>query len=63
MRDSLEMLKKNELIKIIDNVYKDNQPIELQSYKNFNLVFSKKILDSKVCCWYLIHTVRAEITK
>lgn len=42
MRDSLEILKKNELIKIIDNVYKDNQPIELQSYKNFNLVFSKK---------------------
>lgn len=44
MRESLEILKKNELIKIIDNVYKDNQPIELQSYKNFNLVFSKKIL-------------------
>lgn len=42
MRDSLEMKKKNELLKIIDNVYNDSQPIELQSYKNFNLIFSKK---------------------
>lgn len=44
MRDSLEAEKKKELLLIIDKVYKDKQPIELQSYKNFNLIFSKKIL-------------------